>query len=192
MTIDISDNPELQSQLVAQTGQGFTAGVEPPKQADVASFRALSGVSGKGETQSAAMMDEFGFAKSTAAPPEVNNAGNTQQADLKASASSSSQTDGKTNKAETDASAAQDKAMADKMDAKAAKEEKISALKSRIGQLQQQLSFVEVQVSSIKTGQDSGSGENPVSKLGRLNAEGSMLRSMIQSLQQQLGALQAE
>ena len=193
MTIEITDNPELQSQLVAQMGQGITAGnIEAPKQADIASFRALSGASNKGESQSASMVNEFGHSKNTAALPEVNGTGNTQQSDLKSSVSSSSQTDGKTGKAETDASAAQDKALADKMDAKAEKQEKISALKSRIGQLQQQLSFVEVQISSVKTGQDSGSGENPVSKLGRLSAEGSMLRSMIQSLQQQLGALQAE
>ena len=64
MTMEISDNPELQTHLVAQMGQGATASnLETPRLSDVASFRAQS-VAAKGDDRTAALTDEFGNSQS--------------------------------------------------------------------------------------------------------------------------------
>lgn len=193
MTMEISDNPELQTHLVAQMGQGATAGnVEAPKQSDVASFRSLSGVSTSDDAKSATLTDEFGNSKNSAALPEVHNAGNAQQSDRSGS-NVPAQQDGKgAGKAEgVDEASANEQAMAAKLDAEAKKQDKISALMSRIQQLEQQLSLIDVQISSINAGQSSSGGNNS-GLLQQLTAQKNMLAPMIQSLRQELLALQSE
>ena len=193
MTMEISDNPELQTHLVAQMGQGATASnLEAPRLADVASFRAQS-VSGKGDERTAALTDEFGNSQRTMSQPEVHNSGNAQQSDRSGHNVPVQQKNGDgDNPEESSMDAAQKQAQTDKDDAEARKQEKISSLQSRLQQMQQRLSSVDVQISSLEAGQNSGSGEDASAKIGQLSSERNMLVSMVQSLQQQLATAQAE
>lgn len=193
MTIEISDNPELQTHLVAKTGQGATASnLDAPRLSDVASFRAQS-VSAKGDERTAALTDAFGHSQKTVAQPEVHNTGNAQQGDRSGHNVPVQQRDGADNKTEeSKLDAAQQKAQTDKSDAEARKQEKVNSLQSRLQHMQQRLSAVDVQINSLHAVQNSGSGEDTSARIGQLSSERNMLVSMVQSLQQELAAAQAE
>ena len=197
MTMEISDNPELQTHLVAQMSQGINP-LDTPKQTDISTFKSLSGVSDIGDdTKAASLIDQFGNSKNTAASPEIYGAGHTQQTDRTGHSVPTQPDSNKIGETEDgDKPTEKDQVAADKADAKAdaeaEKQSKISSLTSRIQQLQQQLSSVDVQISSFQSGESSGSGENPGAQLGQLSSQRSMLVSMIQSLQQQLSSAQAE
>ena len=193
MTMEISDNPELQTHLVAQMGQGATASnLETPRLSDVASFRTQS-VAGKGDDRTAALTDEFGNSQRTMAQPEVHNSGNVQQSDRSGHnvpVQPSSESDDKA--AEDSSKTAQEKAINDKSDAEAAKQEKINSLQARLQQMQQRVSSIDIELGSLKSLQNSGSGEDVSARIIQLSSERKMLVSMIQSLEQQLSAAQAE
>lgn len=191
MTIEISDNPELQVRLVAQMGQGATAGnIETPnvpRQTDVASFKAMSAADSTGNIGSATALDAFGHSQPTAAMPGIHNAGHAQQVD----------------KGLNNALPAQDVRRGDqveeptlgqaaaKVDADAYKQDKAAALMSRIGQMTQQLAAIDIQIGHLNAGRNGESGEDPSARLGQLSSERGMLMSMIGALQQQLSTLQA-
>ena len=207
MTINIADRHELLSQLVGQMGQGGTAGnfanyyggLEPPKQSDIAAFRAAaqpSDLQVSGDTkQPGSLVDGTGNTKATAVLPEIYNAGNAQQADSTGKNVPGQQGDNnvdKSDKAEKgQAGSAEDKARMAELDDERKKQGEISSLISRIQQLQQQLQVIDSRGGASIGGQSSSLGDGFEQTVSKSSPERTALVSLIQQLQQQLQVLQS-